>query len=137
MDSPGSPGNNLLNIHCYLLGEGNRLLPRRVGITVANGRDYAHHRGIRPVQAKRVVHHVEPAPIFASHYTPMRLVPVKNDLLIEVLANGVQIHRYLAAVVELELIDFRHNRLPSRTGEAMLGRMDDRARALRTEILNH
>src|SRR5215831_4908861 len=99
MNSPGSPGNNLLNIYRYLLGERNCLLLRSFGVAVADGRDNTHHCRISPIEAERVVHHVEPAPIFAGHYASVRLVPVKNDLLVQVFADGVEIYGDLSAVV--------------------------------------
>src|ERR1035438_8594058 len=120
MNSPGSAGDDQIDIPGNLFGKSECLRPRSVHIAITHWGGDAHQRGIGTVQAQRVVNHVVLAPIFAGYYPPVRLVPVQNDSLIEILTDHIKVDGDLMAIVQRKLIYFRNHRLPSRAGKAVL-----------------
>src|SRR5271165_4499575 len=120
MPSPGSPRNGLIDIMSYLLRKSDRPRTRLLLITVNDWYGNADQSGVGAVQAQRVINQVNFAPKFAGHYAAVRLVPIKDELLIRILAHNVQVDGDLPSVIELQLVNSSCLRLPTRAGQAVL-----------------
>src|SRR3974377_315375 len=134
MNSPGSPGDNLFHIHCHLLSKPDRLLARRLEVPVTHRRRDPHQRRIGAVQADCVHHQIKLAPILARHHPPVRLIPVQDYLLVQVLAYDVKVHRYLTPVRQRELVNLRNRRLPAGARQAVFRGVNLCSCPLRPEI---
>src|SRR5271166_6191905 len=112
MTSPGSPRDNLINIMCYLFCKSDRPRTRLLLITVSDRGGNAYQRSVGAVQAQSVINQIELAPEFAGHNTAVRLVPVEDELLIQILANDVQVNRHLSSIIKRQFVDAGLLRLP-------------------------
>src|ERR1035437_1218979 len=134
MPSPGSPRNYLIDVTCNLFRECLRPRTRLLLITVVDRGGDTNQSGVSAVQAHRVIHQIKLTPVFAGHYTAVRLVPIQHELFVQTLANDVKINGHLTPIVERELVDGLRHRRPSCSRQTVLGRVNGGAGALTAEI---
>src|SRR5271157_2009354 len=134
MNSPGSPRNDLINILCYLFRESDRPRTRLLLIAVNDRGGNADQSGVGAVQAQRIVNQVILTPVFAGHHTVMRLVPIKDELFIQIFADDVQVDGNLASVIERQFVNRRFLRLPTRGWKTVSGGVNAGTRPLTPEV---
>src|SRR5271157_5918510 len=134
MNSPESLRNDLINIVGYLFRESDRPRARLLLITIINRSGNADQRSIGAVQAQRIVNQVKLTPVFTGYHPAMRLVPIQNQLLLQTLADDIQVDGNLPSVVERHLINGRLLGLPAGTGQTVFGGMNAGASPLAPEV---
>src|SRR5208283_2133723 len=71
---------------------------------------------------------------FAGHYAAVRLVPIKDKLFIQILADDVQVDGDFASVIERQCVNRRLLRLPTRGGQTVSGGVNAGPRSLAPEV---
>src|SRR5208283_28967 len=105
MTSPGSPRNDLINIMCYLFRKSDCPRTRLLLIAASDRGGNADQRSVGAVQAQSVINQIELAPVLAGHDTAVRLVPVKDELFIQILADDVEVNGDLSPIIKRQLVD--------------------------------
>src|SRR5271157_1069335 len=134
MNSPESLRNDLINIVGYLFRESDRPRARLLLITIINRSGNADQRSIGAVQAQRIVNQVKLAPVFAGYHPAMRLIPIQNQLLLQTLADDIEVDGDFASIIEVQLINGRLLWLPAGTWQTVLRRMNTGAGPLAPEV---
>src|SRR5271165_2324639 len=134
MTSPGSPRNDLINIMCYLFRKSDCPCTCLLLLPMNDRGGNTHQRSIGTVQAQRVVYQIEFAPEFAGHDPAVRLVPVKDELFIQILADDIQVNGDLSPIIERHFVNAGLFWLPARGRHTILGGVNAGASPLAAEV---